>query len=72
MIPSYLCPYCGRKVKIIKFGSGWIGICCSRIVYNESVFPWNNECERTDALGSHSVNPEEEGVLKIKYIRKIA
>ena len=28
------CPYCGKEVKPVRYGSRWVGICCGRIVYN--------------------------------------
>lgn len=31
---DYRCPHCGRPVKILKYGHGWVGMCCDRIVYN--------------------------------------
>ncbi|MCX5815636.1 MAG: hypothetical protein NTX75_05250 [Proteobacteria bacterium] len=28
------CPYCGKEVKPVRYGSGWVGICCGRVAYN--------------------------------------
>ncbi len=28
------CPYCGREVKILSFGYGYMAMCCGMIVYN--------------------------------------
>ncbi|MDI9570114.1 MAG: hypothetical protein QM278_05180 [Pseudomonadota bacterium] len=33
---EYRCPHCGHPVKILKYGYGWVGLCCDRIVYNSS------------------------------------
>ena len=30
------CPNCGREVKIISFGYGYMAICCGMILYNNS------------------------------------
>ena len=30
------CPYCKKEVELQLFGDGWIGICCNKVVYNES------------------------------------
>ena len=33
------CPYCGREVRPIHFGEGWVGICCGLILYNNRQRP---------------------------------
>ncbi len=33
------CPYCGKDVKLISFGSGWVGTCCGKVVYNSDRLP---------------------------------
>jgi len=33
------CPNCGREVKIISFGYGYMAICCGMIVYEGSDEP---------------------------------
>jgi hypothetical protein len=35
-IDDQSCPLCGKKVKLIRFGGGWIGMCCNKIFYNIS------------------------------------
>jgi len=29
-----VCPHCGKEVKIISFGYGYVGVCCGKVVYN--------------------------------------
>ncbi|MBA4418781.1 MAG: hypothetical protein C0392_12865 [Syntrophus sp. (in: bacteria)] len=39
------CPYCGKKVKPIQYGNGWIGLCCDNIVYNSPNLPeYDSDC----------------------------
>gem|GEM_PF-1375920 len=33
------CPKCGKTVKLISFGYGWVGICCNSVVYNSDKLP---------------------------------
>ena len=33
------CPYCGRDVDPIRFGEGWVGICCGSVLYNSRQRP---------------------------------
>jgi ribosomal protein L37AE/L43A len=33
---EYRCPFCSKAVKLSRFGEGWIGKCCNKIVYNAS------------------------------------
>lgn len=35
------CPYCGKEVKIVRFGFSWVGVCCMRIVYDNENLPKN-------------------------------
>jgi len=30
------CPECKKLVKPEKFGDGWVGICCNRVVFSRS------------------------------------
>lgn len=36
---TFLCPYCGNSVTLVSYGSGWVGTCCGRIVYNSNQLP---------------------------------
>jgi hypothetical protein len=31
-----ICPHCSREVELVKYGDGWVGSCCDRLVYNAS------------------------------------
>ena len=42
------CPYCGREVEPIRFGEGWVGICCGLILYNERQAPEEDPAEDED------------------------
>ncbi|HOS05409.1 MAG TPA: hypothetical protein PK966_04990 [Syntrophorhabdaceae bacterium] len=33
------CPKCGKTVKLISFGYGWVGVCCNSVVYNSDKLP---------------------------------
>lgn len=33
---QYCCPFCNKVVDLKKYGHGWVGFCCDRIVYNDS------------------------------------
>jgi hypothetical protein len=33
------CTTCFRSVNVVKYGYGWIGICCGEIVYNSAMPP---------------------------------
>ena len=35
-----ICPFCSRPVDIKKFGYGWVGTCCHKIIYNSDRSPW--------------------------------
>ena len=37
------CAFCGNKVKLIRFGDGWVGECCDRIAYNSRKLPLRPE-----------------------------
>lgn len=36
---NIVCPNCGKSVNIISFGSGWVGTCCGRVLYNSDKLP---------------------------------
>ncbi len=36
---SIVCPYCGTSVTLISFGTGWVGTCCGKVVYNSKRLP---------------------------------
>jgi len=38
-----VCPLCNKKVVLVSYGGGWIGVCCDRIVYNSNRLPQQNE-----------------------------
>jgi hypothetical protein len=33
------CAFCGKEVKLVHFGNGWVGICCNKIAYNNIELP---------------------------------
>ncbi|MBP1747573.1 MAG: hypothetical protein H6Q52_112 [Deltaproteobacteria bacterium] len=33
------CPICGKEVRVIPFGSAFIGVCCSKIIYRGYKLP---------------------------------
>jgi len=35
----FLCPSCGKKIDLLRFGNGWVGRCCGQIVYNSDGLP---------------------------------
>jgi hypothetical protein len=36
---EYPCPFCGKSVKLMQLGEGWVGMCCKQIVYNSRMLP---------------------------------
>jgi hypothetical protein len=36
---DYPCPFCGKTIKFLHFGEGWIGMCCKQIIYNFQRLP---------------------------------
>ena len=32
-----ICSYCGKEVRIINYGAGYLGDCCNMVIYNEDV-----------------------------------
>jgi len=33
------CPRCGKEVKVIHFGLGYVAFCCGKVVYNSKERP---------------------------------
>jgi len=33
------CPDCGKETKLIKYGKGWVGVCCNRVVFSSRQLP---------------------------------
>lgn len=33
------CDICGQEVEIVRFGGGFVGICCKKIFYNDRYEP---------------------------------
>ena len=38
---EFVCPYCDKRINLIRFASAWIGVCCRGIVYNSPNLPQN-------------------------------
>jgi len=36
---TIVCPFCHKEVKLLSYGSAWIGICCDNIIYNKRELP---------------------------------
>ena len=51
------CPYCGGDVEPVRFGEGWVGICCGRILYNSRRAPE----EGPDPSGDTPANADTQG-----------
>jgi hypothetical protein len=48
-IPTITCPRCKREIKLIKFGSGWLAVCCNEILYNDERLP--HQTSRSEIRG---------------------
>ncbi len=31
---SVVCPSCKQDVTLIRYGNGWVGVCCGRLAYS--------------------------------------
>jgi hypothetical protein len=40
---TIICPCCGKRVKLIEFGNGYMAICCDRVIYNECELPTDDK-----------------------------
>jgi hypothetical protein len=38
-VPEIICPLCGKRVLLDKYGWGWVGVCCGAVIYNETILP---------------------------------
>jgi hypothetical protein len=36
---TIVCPHCNKEVRLIRYGGGWVGSCCNRVVYNSQTLP---------------------------------
>ena len=44
------CRVCGREIKIISFGHGWVGVCCKDVVYSGKELP--EDVKQADVRGA--------------------
>ncbi|MCX5810214.1 MAG: hypothetical protein NTX36_12735 [Proteobacteria bacterium] len=38
-VETITCPHCSKSVKLVRYGNGWVGTCCDRVVYNSQTLP---------------------------------
>ena len=38
-LAKVICPFCSCSVDIMRFGDGWVGICCDKIIFNSELLP---------------------------------
>ncbi len=36
---AIICDICAREVEIISFGTGYVGVCCNKVFYNDEYRP---------------------------------
>jgi hypothetical protein len=60
-----ICVFCGKEVKLIRFGDGWVGQCCDKIIYNNKELPEDDRCRQTDTLTQHLIR--QKSALRKKY-----
>jgi hypothetical protein len=48
----YSCPLCGKEVKILSMGEGWVGTCCNQIIYNSKYLPKITVSESVSSKGA--------------------
>ncbi len=51
------CPICGKEVHLISFGSGWVGVCCNKLVYNRREFPFQNSTTGDESHSPGATHP---------------
>lgn len=42
-MPTIKCPHCGKEVRIISFGGGYVAVCCDQVIYNGYKLPQYDE-----------------------------
>ncbi len=53
-MPKMLCPFCKKEIGLLRYGQGWISLCCNRIIFNSSHLPGSEADNKNHryALGS--------------------
>jgi endogenous inhibitor of DNA gyrase (YacG/DUF329 family) len=44
-ITTIKCPHCGKDVRLIQLGNGYLAVCCKKIIYSSYKLPDNEKKE---------------------------
>jgi hypothetical protein len=56
---AIVCYICKKEVRLVRFGSGFVGTCCNYIMYNSAIEPdFDRTEENQNNISVHSLHQE--------------